>query len=176
MFDVNGPLERASEDNTRHDNYGVKLIEMCKRDAMFIANGRLFKDQNIGWMTCKESSLVDYLILAPEAFKTITEFEINTSLDNLTDSNCITADQVNTIVNHLGSLFKSISKKGHDSGKSKPWFNKECKTIWDVFHEVKNRYSVDKCNVVKTLLKKRSKEYKKGFNLNYEKTSRKMCQ
>ena len=27
-------------------------------------------------MTCKESSLVDYLILAPEAFKIITEFEI----------------------------------------------------------------------------------------------------
>ena len=31
--------------------------------------------------------------------------EINTALDNLIDSNCITADQVNTIVNHLGSLF-----------------------------------------------------------------------
>ena len=31
--------------------------------------------------------------------------EINSALDNLIDSNCITADQVNTIVNHLGSLF-----------------------------------------------------------------------
>ena len=31
--------------------------------------------------------------------------EINTALDNLIDSSCITADQVNTIVNHLGSLF-----------------------------------------------------------------------
>ena len=61
---------------SRHNNYGAKLIEMCKRCAMFIANGRLFKDQNIGRMTCKESSLVDYLILAPETFKIITEFEI----------------------------------------------------------------------------------------------------
>ena len=43
---------------------------------MFIANGRLLKDKNIGRMTCKESSLVDYWILAPEAFKIITEFEI----------------------------------------------------------------------------------------------------
>ena len=70
--------------------------------------------------------------------------EINTALDNLIDSNCITADQVNTIVNYLGSLFIhsatsafGISKKGHDSGKSKPLFNKECKTIWEAFHEVK---------------------------------------
>ena len=76
FVDLNVPLERASEYNTRHNNYGAKLIEMCKRCAMFIANGRLFKDQNIGRMTCKESSLVDYLILAPKTFKIITEFEI----------------------------------------------------------------------------------------------------
>ena len=62
LVDLNVPFERASEDNTRHTNYGVKLIEMCKRCAMFIANGRLFKDQTIVRMTCKESSLVDYLI------------------------------------------------------------------------------------------------------------------
>ena len=166
LVNLNIPLERASEDNTRHNNYGVKLIEMRKRSAMFIANGRLFKDQNIGRMTCKESSIVYYLILPPEAFKIIAEFlfldinpmfsdihkhlhfvgclneyaplqnekiyvqhnhirwnenkadefrqalmdsvllgEINTALDNLIDSNCITADQENTIVNHLGSLY-----------------------------------------------------------------------
>ena len=54
--------------------------------------------------------------------------EINTALDNFIGSNCITADQVNTIVNHLGSLFihsaNGISKNRHNSGKSKPWFNK----------------------------------------------------
>ena len=69
-------------------------------------------------------------------------------------------------------------KNRHDSGKSKPWFNKECETKRDAFHEVKNRYtiySVDKSDEVKTLLKKRSKEYKKKLNLNYKKkTSRKM--
>ena len=50
-----------------------------------------------------------------------------------------------------------ISKNRHDSGKSKSWFNKECKTKRDAFHEVKNRYSVDKSDEVKTLLKRRSK-------------------
>ena len=229
-------LDFVIPDDTRHNHYGVKLI-MSKRCAMFIANGQLFKDQNIGRMTCRESSIVDYLILAPEAFKIVTECEIldfnpmfsdihkklhfvislneyaplhnekvhvqhnrirwnenkadefrqalmdsvllgeiNTALDNLIDSNCITADQVNTIVNHLGSLLIhsatsafSISKNRHDSGKSKPWFNKECKTKRDAFHEVKNRNSVDKFDEVKTLLKKRSKEYKKELNLNYKK-------
>ena len=53
--------------------------------------------------------------------------------------------------------------------KSKLWFNKECKTKRDAFHEVKNRYSVDKSDEIKTLLKKRSKEYKKELNLNYKK-------
>ena len=75
LVNLNVPLERASEDNTRHNNYGVKLIVMCKRSVMFIANGRLFKDENIGRMTCKESRIVDYLILAPEEFKIIAEFE-----------------------------------------------------------------------------------------------------
>ena len=53
--------------------------------------------------------------------------EISTALDNLIDNNCITADQVNSIVNYLGSLFIhsvtsvfGISKTRHDSGKSKP--------------------------------------------------------
>ena len=69
-----------------------------------------------------------------------------------------------------------ISKNRHDTGKLKPWFNKECETKRDAFHEVKNRYtiySVDKSNEVKTLLKKRSKEYKKGLNLNLKKTKTK---
>ena len=96
---------------------------------------------------------------------------------------CITADQVYTTVNHLGSLFIhsattafGISKNRHDSGKSKPWFIKECETKRDAFHEVKNRYtiySVDKSDEVKTLLKKRYKEYKKKLNLNYKKNIKK---
>ena len=34
--------------------------------------------------------------------------EINTALDNLIDSNCITADQVHTIVNHIGSFISTF--------------------------------------------------------------------
>ena len=94
--------------------------------------------------------------------------DINTALNNLMDNNCITADEVNTIVNSLGSLFMhsatsafGISKNRHDSGKSKDWFNKECKTKRDAFHEVQHILLVDKSNKVKPLLKKRSKGYKK---------------
>ena len=57
LVDLNVPLERVSEDNTRHNNYGVKLIEMCKRCAIFIANGRLFKDKIFGPIRVKSRVL-----------------------------------------------------------------------------------------------------------------------
>ena len=44
-----------------------------------------------------------------------------------------------------------------------------------IVHEVKNSYSVDKSDEVKTLLKKRSKEYKKERILNYKKKHQEKC-
>jgi len=57
------PIERFSNDKTRTNKYGNKLIELCKRCSVHIANGRLDKDRFIGNITCKDASLVDYLIL-----------------------------------------------------------------------------------------------------------------
>ena len=43
---------------------------------MFIANGRIFNDQGIGKTTCKNVSLVDYLLLTPNLFDVISDFDI----------------------------------------------------------------------------------------------------
>ena len=53
---------------------------------LLIANGRLGKDKNVGALTCKESSLVDYCILTPELFSYVVNFEI--LLFDPTLSNC----------------------------------------------------------------------------------------
>ncbi|CAG2246714.1 unnamed protein product [Mytilus edulis] len=70
------PLERYSEDKIIVNNYGRKLIELCKRCSLCFANGRLHQDKFIGKNTCKDASLVDYLILSPDMFDLVIEFEI----------------------------------------------------------------------------------------------------
>jgi hypothetical protein len=56
------PIERFSNGKTRTNKYGNKLIELCKRCSVHIANGRLDKDRFIANTTCKDARLVDYLI------------------------------------------------------------------------------------------------------------------
>ena len=58
------PVNRFSQDSTHVNKYGQKLIELCKRCSIYIANGRLSNDKNIGKTTCKDASLVDYLLLS----------------------------------------------------------------------------------------------------------------
>lgn len=65
LVDKNISLERYSKDIGRVNKYGTMLIELCKRSGIFICNGRIFADKNIGRTTCKDSSLVDYLIMSP---------------------------------------------------------------------------------------------------------------
>ena len=72
------PIERFSNEITRTNKYGNKLIEkkLCKRCSVHIANGRLDKDRFIGNTTCKDASLVDYLILSPNVFDVDSEYEV----------------------------------------------------------------------------------------------------
>ena len=63
LAEIGIPLERFkfSEDKARVNKYGQKLVEVCKRCSLYIANGRVYKDTFIGRNTCKDTSLVDYL-------------------------------------------------------------------------------------------------------------------
>ena len=70
------PLERFSEDKARVNKYGQKLVELCKRCSLYIANGRVYKDKFIGGSTCKDTSLVDYLILSSNLFHILADFEV----------------------------------------------------------------------------------------------------
>ena len=72
----NNMVERYNQDLGRINNYGMKLLDFCKRCNIFIANGRLFSDKGIGRSTCKGVSMVDYLLLSPDVLNIISEFEI----------------------------------------------------------------------------------------------------
>jgi hypothetical protein len=75
-------LESLGIDTTSYNldlsvnNYGNRLLQLCKSLELLIANGRLGKDQGTGVLTCKNSTVVDYCILSPVLFSYVTDFEI----------------------------------------------------------------------------------------------------
>ena len=67
-------LDTLCIDVTHHNldlsvnNYGNQLLQMCQSLELLIANGRLGKDQGVGALTCKNTTVVDFCILSPERF------------------------------------------------------------------------------------------------------------
>lgn len=53
---------RSSKDNHAPDNFGRRLIELCKNQDLFILNGRVGSDRGKGEVTTKTDSLIDYVI------------------------------------------------------------------------------------------------------------------
>ena len=55
-------LDRVSQDIGRPTNDGYKLLRLCKNNNLYIANGRSGLDKGVGKLTCKNSSLIDYIM------------------------------------------------------------------------------------------------------------------
>ena len=72
---MNIPENRVSFDNIVN-NYGTRLLTLCKSLYMFIVNGRMGNDAQVGKPTCKNVSIVDYFICTPRLFSTIVHFEV----------------------------------------------------------------------------------------------------
>ena len=72
------PLQRASLD-TKHNNFGYKLLDLCKANGLRIANGRLHDDFNKGSYTFSHvlgASVIDYLLLRQCDFNLLSSFGI----------------------------------------------------------------------------------------------------
>ena len=76
LEDLGITTTRHSSDRSKIDNYGTRLLSLCKTFDVHIANGRLFKDKGIGATTCKNATVVDYCIMSPELFSYVSNFEI----------------------------------------------------------------------------------------------------
>ena len=66
LNDLGITTARHSTDKSKIDNYGSRLLSLCKSFDIHIANGRLFKDKGVVTTTCKNSTVVDYCIMSPE--------------------------------------------------------------------------------------------------------------
>ena len=67
------------------NNYGNKLLDFCKSNNLFIANGRVGADAEIGKCTCRNASVVDYCLSSAHFLKCIANFEV-------LDFNCLYSD------------------------------------------------------------------------------------
>lgn len=75
MKRFNLDIQRVSNDN-KVNAYGRNLIDFCRNNEMFILNGRAFSDKGIGATTCKDKSVVDYVICSSSSIALLSHFEI----------------------------------------------------------------------------------------------------
>lgn len=94
------PLKRVSKCKGRTNNYGHKLLEVCKRNTLYIANSRIGSDANIGERTYKDATVVDYLILSSNLFSLITNFEIDEFVPLYSDCHCCLHFDLKTILSN----------------------------------------------------------------------------
>lgn len=76
MFESNSiPLQRKSVDSITNV-YGSQLIDFCKFNNIFMLNGRFGLDHTSPKLTCKDSSVVDYILTSAYNFEMISSFEV----------------------------------------------------------------------------------------------------
>ena len=70
-------FQSRSSVDTKFNDYGEKLLNVCGNNDLYVMNGRVGSDCNIGKATCKDSkSVIDYVIVSPEILCDDTEFNI----------------------------------------------------------------------------------------------------
>ena len=67
LVELGVPIDRHSSDEACN-NYGYRLIEMCKSLNIHIGNGKCGEDIFIGDFTTIKKSVIDYVLFTPELF------------------------------------------------------------------------------------------------------------
>ena len=69
------PEKRATCDD-KTNTYGYKLLEFCQLNMLYIFNGRVGRDRDVGLPTSKSNSVIDYAIGSPQLLACAKEFEV----------------------------------------------------------------------------------------------------
>ena len=73
---VDMPINRRSLETTTHNNYGYRVIDLCKSLGLVILNGRCGQDLK-GETTCKGKSVDDIVIISPKVFQIVPDFQVD---------------------------------------------------------------------------------------------------
>ena len=74
-------INRSSKD-PKKNNHGFKIIDLCKNNNLSILNGRFGEDKNVGAMTFRGLSVIDYAMASSQGIKFAQNFKI-TDVDSL---------------------------------------------------------------------------------------------
>ena len=74
-------ITRVSTD-IKKNNHGFKLIDLCNTQYLSILNGRYGEDKNVGAMTFRGISVIDYVISSSKAIQFLNNFKVS-DLDSL---------------------------------------------------------------------------------------------
>ena len=72
-FDLD--IKRVSKDKTVN-MFGRNLVDFCLNNDTIILNGQAFADKGIGATTCKDKSVVDYVICTSSCISFLSSFEV----------------------------------------------------------------------------------------------------
>ena len=109
------------------NNSGKLLINLCKGQNLFIMNARVGSGINIGELTCRNASAVDYFICTPSLIKciddlTVLDFskccsDIHTPLSITFESNVFEDSDINALDNteHIVKNQKNGKMKNYTS-------------------------------------------------------------
>ena len=90
------------------NNSGKRLISLCKNIGMYILNGRCHNDKDLVKFTCKNASVVDYIICTEGLFNRIADFYVDQFDPLLFDIHCPIIFKISTQV-HIDT-----NKKPHE--------------------------------------------------------------
>ncbi len=79
---------RVSQD-TKLNNSGHRLLELCRSNNLFILNGRCGLDKDVGACTYRQISLIDYAIASYAGIPYIHNFSIEDTDCLLSDGHCL---------------------------------------------------------------------------------------
>ena len=91
-------LTRHNQDNHEVDDYGLKLLHFCKVQNLYIANGRVGRDKNIGKFTTKNETVIDYCLASSHFLQEIHAFEVEEFNPILSDVHCVVSLEIKSHV------------------------------------------------------------------------------
>ena len=113
------PVERKTSDTDRPNNWGHRLLSLCKSLNLRIMNGRIGKDRQS--VRCKGVSVIDYVICSPTLFPLVREFYVNEYGALLSDVHYAVCVSFETCDNMLSNSMNSESLNVNFKTNSSRW-------------------------------------------------------
>ena len=128
--------ERKSKDKITN-NMGHELLSFCKVNQFVICNGRIGQDASLGELTCKNASVVDYVIISQNLLSNIYDFKIDGFDELFSDVHCP------VVVKFLKKEIVSLPNNSGPDSRSDSFYTKWDRNASDNFTSYLNSEKIE---------------------------------